>query len=86
MTLQEQLDHLRTQGAPLPLIGMQGITQAMILRQKGLPYSAIAKVMNVYHGSTRSEHYWRRVLRERGAAPKVHGNGAPRKPPHERVS
>lgn len=75
MTLQEQLDALRAKDVPIPLIGVQAITQALRLREAGLTYDAISKTMVLYHGVSKSADWWRKLLREHGAAPKHFANG-----------
>ena len=71
--LQQHLNMMR--GEPvIPLAKMQGITQALRLRNAGLTYGAIAKVMSLYHGCDRTEAAWRHHLREHGASPKHHPN------------
>lgn len=81
MTFQEKLNLLRAGGVPLPLMPGQATAQALRLRSKGLSYSSIAVVMDVYHGSDLAEGSWRRRCRE---------NGAPVKrnqiPPHQRTT
>lgn len=67
MTLQDQLAALKARDVPMPLVGMQAVSQAMRLRGTGLTYSAIAIVMREYHGSGRTEEHWRRLLRAQGA-------------------
>jgi hypothetical protein len=83
VTLQEQLDLLKQQNVPLPLVGTQEIAQAMRLRRAGVTYGGIAKVMRVYHGSTRSDDAWRLTLRRQGASPRHYAKGL-RVPPQNR--
>jgi hypothetical protein len=84
MTLQENLDLLRKAGTPLPLTGMPEVVQAMRLRRAGLAYSALTTVMREYHGSTRTEHTWRNLLRSHGAPAKHYADGSRRVPPQLR--
>lgn len=69
MTFQDQLDAKRAVSAPLPLMTVKSIQQALWLRRHGLTYTALATVMTIYHGDPRSGNAWRRLLRSYGAEP-----------------
>lgn len=43
------------------------------LRRRGLPYTAIAVVLDEYHGLVVNEEQVRAMLRQHGAPPKPHG-------------
>jgi hypothetical protein len=77
----EQLEALRNHEAPLPGTRGQVIAQALRLRRQGLPYGAISRVIDAYHGVYISEGQWRRILRDRGAPPKHYANGNLRRQP-----
>lgn len=81
MTLQEQLALLRAGNTPLPLVGVQAVTQAIRLRKAGMTYGAIAIAMREYHGCSFSENGWRSKLRARGVPPKHYADGSLRVPP-----
>lgn len=83
MTFQEQLERLRGEGTPLPLLPGQAVAQAVRLRARGMTYPGIAAVMEMYHGAVANPGTWRERCRNAGAAPKHHTNGL-RLPPARR--
>lgn len=79
--LQESLNLLRQPHPVIQLTREQAGERATLLRKEHLPYSAIAKVMGIYHGIWYGEAYWRRVSREAGCPPSTYLDGTPRVPP-----
>lgn len=75
---------MRAMRAPLPLTKRESLWQALRLRRAGMPYSAVAMTMTIYHGDPRSGNAWRKILRELGAEPALNKNGTIRVPPHTR--
>ena len=86
MTLDEHLAAVRANRSIVPTVTLDdqaAFTQALVLRQHGLTYPAIATAMALYHGDERTPDAWRGALRLRGAGAK-HYRESLRVPPTSR--
>jgi hypothetical protein len=73
MAVGVAVQRLRDGLPAVPLTSGQADAQALRLREAGLSYGAIARVMRSYHGVGMNENTWRHRLRRLGVEPKPHG-------------
>jgi hypothetical protein len=78
---QEALERARNGEPWLPFTEGQALVYGLRLREAGVYYPQIAKVMVVAHGFDRSSGWWRQNLHLRGAPPKHYADGSPRMGP-----
>jgi hypothetical protein len=67
---QARLAELKANSAPLPVTSWDANLAALELRKRGLSYSSISVVMELYHGHRASTNAWHSRCRRAGSPPK----------------